>query len=88
LHDLGDLVAPVLLLTDLTALVAEAAAHRNVEGTGVEELDLALAAFLLAVGDDPDVGADAGVVEHLLRQGDDGLQPVVLDDPLTDVALT
>ena len=44
------------------------------------------AAFFLAVGDDPDIGADAGVVEHLFRQGDDGLQPVVLDDPLADVA--
>ena len=53
----------------------------------IEELDLALAPLLLAVGDDPDVGADAGVVEHLLRQGDDGLEPVVLDDPLADVAL-
>src|SRR5215211_7799044 len=49
LHDLGDLVAPVLLLADLAALGAEAAAHGNVEGAGIEQLDLALAALLLAV---------------------------------------
>src|SRR5262249_61708877 len=43
-HDLGDLVAPVLRLADLAALIAEAAAHGDVESTGVEELNLALAA--------------------------------------------
>ena len=36
----------------------------------------------------PDVGGDAGVVEHVQREGDDGLQPVILDDPATDVALS
>ena len=41
----------------------------------------------LAVGEHPDVGGDAGVVEHVERQGDDRLQPVVLDDPAADVAL-
>ena len=43
--------------------------------------------FSLRLVTDPDVGADTGVVEHLLWQGDDGLEPVVLDDPLADVAL-
>src|SRR5262249_38703086 len=86
-HDLGDLVAPVLRLADLAALVAEAAAHGDVEGAGVEKLDLTLTTFLLAVGNNPDVGANASVVEHLLRQGDDGFEPVVLNDPLADVAL-
>ena len=41
----------------------------------------------LSVGEDPDVGGDAGVVEELLGQGDDGLQPVVLDDPAGGFAL-
>ena len=41
----------------------------------------------LAVAEHPDVGGDAGVVEHVERQGDDGLEPVVLDDPAADVAL-
>ncbi len=33
------------------------------------------------------VGANTGVVEHLFRQGDDGLQPVVFDDPAADFTL-
>ena len=41
----------------------------------------------LAVGEHPDVGGDAGVVEELVRQRDDCLEPVVLYDPAADVAL-
>ncbi len=54
---------------------------------GIDELDFALAVLWLAIGEHPDVGGDAGVVEEIERQGDDGLQPVVLDDPAADVAL-
>ncbi len=54
---------------------------------GVDELHLAAPVGGLAVGEHPDVGGDAGVVEHVERQGDDRLQPVVLDDPAADVAL-
>jgi len=32
------------------------------------------------------MGADVGVVKELIGQGDDGLQPVVFDDPATDFA--
>src|SRR5690606_40100541 len=35
-----------------------------------------------------DLGAYAGVVKHLLGQGDNGFQPVVLDDPAADFAFT
>ena len=41
----------------------------------------------LAVADDPDVGADAGVVEHVGRQADDGLDQVVLQHVAADLAL-
>ncbi len=41
----------------------------------------------LAVGEDPEVGGDAGVVEELVGQRDDGLEPVVLDDPPADLGL-
>jgi hypothetical protein len=41
----------------------------------------------LAVGQHPDVGGDAGVVEEVERQRDDGFEPVVLDEPAADVAL-
>ena len=47
-------------------------------------MDLFLAGLVLPVGEDPEVGGDAGVVEELFGQGDDGLQPVVLDDPAAD----
>jgi hypothetical protein len=70
-----------------TALVVLAATRRPYVAR-IEELDLALSPLLLAVGDNPDVGADASVIEHLLRESDDALEPVVLDDPLADVALT
>ena len=53
----------------------------------VDQLHLAAAVLGLAVREHPDVGRDAGVVEHVQRQGDDRLEPVVLDDVAADVAL-
>ena len=47
----------------------------------------ALAVCRLLVGQHPDVGGDAGVVEEVERQRDDGFEPVVLDEPAADVAL-
>jgi len=41
----------------------------------------------LAVRQHPDIGRDAGVVEEIERQGDYGFDPVVFDQPATDVAL-
>src|SRR5690606_5402610 len=74
------------------ALVAKAAlalltAARSPDFTSIQELNLSFAALFLAVGDNPDVCADAGVVEHLLGQSDDRFQPIVLDEPLSNVAL-
>ena len=43
--------------------------------------------FRFAIAEYPDVRGNAGVVEHIQRQGNDSLQPVVLDDPAADVAL-
>ena len=74
-------------LIEVAALVTQAALHRRVARAGVDELDPALAVGGLAVADHPDEGADAGVVEHLLGQGDDGFEHVALDDPAPDVAL-
>ena len=78
---------PGFRIADLAALVAEAFLHRHPEVPPVDELDLALALLRLPVGEDPDVGGDAGIVEKLLRQGDDGFQPIVLDDPAADLGL-
>lgn len=74
-------------LAQFLALGAERLPHLLVELGGIDELDLALALRLLVVGDDPNVGRDAGVVEHVGGQGDDGFQPVVLDDPAADLRL-
>ena len=68
------------------AFAAQAFAHFLPEAGGVDELHLALAGGRLAVADDPDVGADAGVVEHVRRQGDDGLHEVVFEDVAADFA--
>ena len=41
----------------------------------------------LVVSQQPDVGEDAGVVEQLVGQHDDGVEPVVLQNPAADFAL-
>ena len=71
----------------VAVLGAQVLAQRLEPLGGVDELHLAPAVRRLAVAEHPDIGRDAGVVEHVERQGDDGLQPVVLDDPAADVAL-
>jgi len=38
----------------------------------------------LTVGDNPDIGEDASVVEELVGERDDRLQPIVLYDPAAD----
>src|SRR5207253_1229950 len=52
------------------------------------ELHLALSMLRLAVRKYPDVRGDAGVVEDVERQRNDGLQPVVLQNPSPNVALS
>ncbi len=78
-------------VADLAPLVAEALLHRHPEVAAIDELDLAFArnrpsgTGVFAVRENPEVGGDAGIVEELLGQGDDRLQPVVLDDPAADL---
>ncbi len=40
----------------------------------------------LFVGEHPNVGGNAGVVEKVERQGNNGFQPVIFDEPAADVA--
>ncbi|GGZ44642.1 hypothetical protein GCM10010365_76230 [Streptomyces poonensis] len=47
----------------------------------------ALMRWLLSVAQDPEVRADAGGIEELVRQSDDALEPVILNDPSPDVTL-
>jgi len=68
------------------AACRQALAHGHPEGRGVDKLDLAFSAGPLAVGDHPDVGGDAGVVEELLGQGDQRFQQIVFQDVAADLA--
>ena len=68
-------------------LLPRLSAHLLEDLARVDELDLALPVLGLTVRHDPDVGVDAGVVEELVGQRDDGFEPVVLDDPAADLAL-
>ena len=54
---------------------------------GINEHDAACMAGGLVIPQQPDVGKDAGVIEKLVGQHDDGIQPVVLQDPAADLAL-
>ena len=75
-----------LLLAHLLALRAEALAHLPPEARRVDELHLALALRGLAVRHDPDIGRNAGVVEHVGRQADDRLHKIVFQHVAPDFA--
>ena len=73
---------------EFTVLLAEIAAQRLEPLRCVDQLHLATPRFGLLVGQHPDVGGDAGVVEDVQRQGDDGFEPVVFQYPTADIALS
>jgi len=75
-----------LVVANFVPLVVQALPHLAVQVHGIDQLDLAPPLGRLAIGDDPDVGEDARVVEQLIRHGDDGVQPIVLDNPAADFA--
>ena len=86
-RDVADVVGVfglVARVADAAALVAQAFFHGHPLVARVDELHLGLAVRFLAVGQHPDVGADAGVVEQLVGQGDHGFEPVVFNDPAAD----
>ena len=76
-----------LFVRDLVALVAQGLTHFLEKTRGVHELNPALTTGGFTVGHNPQVGVDAGVVEELVRQGHNGFEPVVLNDPAPDFAL-
>ena len=57
-------------------LLAEVFPQRFEPRRRVNQLDLALAGLCLAIAEHPNVGRDAGVVEDVQRQRDDGLEPI------------
>ena len=74
-------------LGDENALVAEISFHRIEEASAVNQLDFASPSLQLAIRQNPDVGGDTGVEEEFVGQRDDALQPVVFDNPASDVTL-
>jgi hypothetical protein len=76
-----------MVFRELLALGAEGFPHLLVAVHGVDELDVALAVGGFVVGEDPDVGGDAGVVEHVRGQRDDSLDKVILEQVATDFRL-
>ena len=54
---------------------------------GVDEHHAAAMTGGLIVPQQPDIGEDAGVVEELVGQHDDGVEPVVFQNPAADLAL-
>jgi hypothetical protein len=55
-----------MFLSELAVLHSEILPERPVPLGRVDELDLAFAVGWLAVGEDPNVGRDPSVVEHIL----------------------
>ena len=51
---------------------------------GIDELHLAASFRAFAVRDNPHIGGNARVVEELVGHGDDGIEPIVLDNPTAD----
>lgn len=66
--------------------LTEIFAQRAFDLRGVDELHLATTARLFAIGDNPNEGADAGVVETLFGHGDDGFEEVVFDEVAAEIA--
>ena len=71
----------------LHALVAKGLAALLEALAGINQLHLALTLRTLVLGDHPDVSGNARVVEQVGGQLHDGLQPVVVEQITTDVAL-
>ena len=55
---------------------------------GIDELNLIYVVPLLLVGDEPDVSGDAGVVEDVVRQLNDGFHQIAFHQVAADIAFT
>ena len=70
------------------ALVTQRLLHLGVHACRVDELDLAFAASLHWVVQNPDVGGAASVVEDVVWLRDDGIEHVVLENPAAHFQFT
>jgi len=76
-----------LLLGEVLALAAEGFTHLGEVLAAIDQLHLALARGGLVVAQHPHIGGDAGVVEHVGRQGDDGFDQIVLQQVTANLRL-
>ena len=85
LHKLTSLVSPEDSELDLDRKLLAVVAKADQP----ELFDIVRTLFhsMAADGQHPNIGRNAGVVEELVGERDHGFEPIVLDDPLADVAL-
>ena len=72
-------------LGKFTTLIAELLAHFLVELGAVNQLHLTLACFRLVIIDNPNVGGNTGVIEHVSRKRDNGIHQIAFEQPLADI---
>src|SRR5262249_1170556 len=82
--ELSDLVN--MRVGEFVALVAKALFHLLEMPRTLDQLPLAAPVLRFAVSDQPQISVNARIVEKLIRQRDDGVEPIVLDDPTADIA--
>jgi hypothetical protein len=80
-----DQIFAVFAVADFIAFVAQTFFHFHEKIGGINQLHFILPRFGLAVTDNPDVGEDACVVKHLVRQGDNSFQIVIFNNPAADL---
>ena len=70
---------------DFAVFLTKVLAQRSFHGGCIDQLHLTFTLSTLFVGKHPEIGANAGIVEHLLRQRHDSFQQILLDDILTQI---
>src|SRR5437660_11011 len=86
--DESPVTLPCFRIKQLLLLFPEILAQRPEPLRSIDELHLASALVDLAIGYEPDVSSNTGVVEHVERKRDDRIQPIVFDQITAHVALT
>jgi hypothetical protein len=91
LFGLGKVAVDIIYLayvagSELFVLITEIFAQLMEDVAGVYQLDFALALRRFSVREYPYIGSDAGVVEHVGWQSDDGFEVIVFEHPATNFA--
>ena len=78
------------LLRDFTSFRTKVLSHGAPEplSTGIDQLHFAASLGVFPVGEEPDIGLNAGIIEKVGGECDDRFNPVVFHHPAADFALT